>query len=615
VRSVVAPALAVALGLSLIAGRAAAEDELARACWRGDSQCDWDRLRDGGHDRLQRPLADPAASRARRWPPAPARRSACGSERPRVRWRSCYDDRRRQRMTFVDSLREYLRRAASTSVREVDISSIDIALARKHLLERMERLEQQLDPVQIEKLHADWNQDDRLGSFVRAVAADRLERHGRDGMPLQDLVHEAIDARLDLPVSGSLTRRLDILEAAHRAWMRSAFADEIWWAEERYALEVRAAQVGDDLRITPTPVGLVALELRGLDLIRWLLQVEAEQSMGPRDPWRLSRATAALLVARPKGSVSRWELSGPSVATLARLFSMGVIDELSRGENNMWSYIVRDAAVPMLEEIASNAETPLRVLAATLLGDDRNAALARAQPTLRKLFGEEAAAAGIRQARLVAHEVRNSLVPVQVALEGMYRALEHIAVEGIDRYRGRIDDGVNRVFRFIDETLRTLAIAAEPAEAFDVSSALSDAVGSFAASEAEVSHTIPAPGQLPPVVGARSRFVLAIVNILRNAIQSTPGRRPNIAVTATVIADARSIVITIDDDGPGVPPAHRESIFARGFSLRPGGTGMGLALTREVVEKELGGTVTCVASPLGGARFEIELPVLGRGAP
>lgn len=105
------------------------------------------------------------------------------------------------------------------------------------------------------------------------------------------------------------------------------------------------------------------------------------------------------------------------------------------------TYAVRGAAVPVLEEIAESTETPLRVLAATLLSDDRNSALARAQPALASLFGEEATAASIRQARMVAHEVRNSLVPVQIALEGLFRALDHVAVDGIDRYRGRIPTG------------------------------------------------------------------------------------------------------------------------------------------------------------------------------
>ncbi|HSK04715.1 MAG TPA: HAMP domain-containing sensor histidine kinase [Kofleriaceae bacterium] len=522
-------------------------------------------------------------------------------------------------MLFVDRLREYLRRAASSPVRELGPPDrdIDIALCRKHLRQSLERLEQQLEPAQLEKLHAEWTAGDRLASFVHSFVVDHIDRVGRDAtsQPLQKLVTAAIDAQLGLPLKGSLTWRLEIQNAAKRAWSISSISDNrFWWAPEPYALEIRAIQVDQGHRVTPTAVGRVALELAGTDLVRWLLQVEAELSLGPRDRWRLSRAIAASLVAKRRHTVHQWDPSAPSIETLDRLQGMGVIDKLSEGENLKWTYTVRDAAVPILEEIAGTTETPLRVLAATLLGDDRNAALTRAQPALASLFGEEAAAAGIRQARMVAHEVRNSLVPVQVALEGLYRVLEPTALEGIDRYRGRIDDGVNRVFKFVDETLRVLTLAAEPPEAFDVSSVLLDALGSISPAEAEITRAIPAPGELPPVVGARSRFVLAIVNVLRNAIQSTPDRRPNVAITTTIASDAGSLVITIDDDGPGVPDTHRESIFARGFSLRPGGTGMGLALTREVVEKELRGRITCASSPLGGARFEITLPIIGKGA-
>lgn len=523
-------------------------------------------------------------------------------------------------MTFVDRLREYLRRAASSPVRKTILPDLDadLPLYRKHLLEGLERLEQHLQPTEVEKLHGEWSTHNRLAAFVRVFTAFHLDRLGPDAtkQPLQDLVRAAIDAQLGLPLNGSLTWRLEIQDAAVRAWAASEVSEmSSWWRVEPYAVEVRTVRVGADLRVMLTAVGRVALELTGIDFVRWLLQVEAEQSLGPRDPWRLSRATAAFLVEKRRGIILKRGHSGPSFETLGRLYNMGILDQLLEHDDRHWSYAVHGAAVPILEEITERADTPLRVLAATLLNDDRNVALARAQPDLARLFGEEAAAVGIRQARLVAHEVRNSLVPVQVALEGLYRTLDHVVVNGIDRYRGRIDDGVNRLFKFVDQTLRVLTVAAEPAEPFDVTSAMRDALGSFTAGEAEITQTIPAPGELPPVVGARSRFVLAIVNVVRNSIQANPDHRPKVGVASTLAPDARSIVITIDDDGPGVPVVHRESIFAPGFSLRPGGTGMGLALTREVIEKELGGRVTCTVSPLGGARFEIVLPIIGRGTP
>jgi signal transduction histidine kinase len=52
----------------------------------------------------------------------------------------------------------------------------------------------------------------------------------------------------------------------------------------------------------------------------------------------------------------------------------------------------------------------------------------------------------------------------------------------------------------------------------------------------------------------------------------------------------------------------RRAIFEPGVALRLGGSGQGLALVRQVIEEELGGTVTCEESPLGGARFVLVIP-------
>jgi signal transduction histidine kinase len=73
------------------------------------------------------------------------------------------------------------------------------------------------------------------------------------------------------------------------------------------------------------------------------------------------------------------------------------------------------------------------------------------------------------------------------------------------------------------------------------------------------------------------------------------------------------VLVTIEDNGPGVPENMRRAIFDEGISLRPGGAGLGLALVREVIEKEMKGLVACDASPLGGARFVIRMPTTGTG--
>ena len=63
----------------------------------------------------------------------------------------------------------------------------------------------------------------------------------------------------------------------------------------------------------------------------------------------------------------------------------------------------------------------------------------------------------------------------------------------------------------------------------------------------------------------------------------------------------------VDDNGPGVPETQRQHIFDPYVTHREGGTGLGLAIVRKIVIDH-GGDVTVAKSPLGGARFTVELP-------
>ena len=73
-------------------------------------------------------------------------------------------------------------------------------------------------------------------------------------------------------------------------------------------------------------------------------------------------------------------------------------------------------------------------------------------------------------------------------------------------------------------------------------------------------------------------------------------------------------MLTVDDDGPGIPVEQRTVIFDRfarlddARSRDAGGSGIGLSIVKQVTE-HYGGTVTATDSPLGGARFTVTLPL------
>ena len=107
----------------------------------------------------------------------------------------------------------------------------------------------------------------------------------------------------------------------------------------------------------------------------------------------------------------------------------------------------------------------------------------------------------------------------------------------------------------------------------------------------------------------RKAMPYALRNLLRNAFKYASGQ---IAVSAEL--RERSIVVHVDDDGIGIPPEDRESVFSaftrldRSRDRATGGYGLGLAITRRVLELH-GGTATADTAPLGGARFTLNWPL------
>lgn len=101
----------------------------------------------------------------------------------------------------------------------------------------------------------------------------------------------------------------------------------------------------------------------------------------------------------------------------------------------------------------------------------------------------------------------------------------------------------------------------------------------------------------------------AVNNLLDNALKYTPAGGH---IALSVAADGATAVLSVADDGPGVPAAEREAIFRRLYrgdasrSLR--GLGLGLSLVKAVVESH-GGTVSVGDAPGGGARFTVRVPL------
>jgi two-component system, NtrC family, sensor kinase len=109
---------------------------------------------------------------------------------------------------------------------------------------------------------------------------------------------------------------------------------------------------------------------------------------------------------------------------------------------------------------------------------------------------------------------------------------------------------------------------------------------------------------LPEIHLDESQLRQALLNLIRNAREAMPkGGELRVAV----VRAEGGVEIRVDDTGTGIPEDVRASIFDPFFTTKQRGTGLGLAVTREIVEAH-GGTIACEPRPEKGTRFRIFLP-------
>lgn len=124
-----------------------------------------------------------------------------------------------------------------------------------------------------------------------------------------------------------------------------------------------------------------------------------------------------------------------------------------------------------------------------------------------------------------------------------------------------------------------------------------------------VDLVVDVPDTLPPVKGNEVLLVWALENVVKNALDALAGRGGRISIYARVVGSRHpQVSLRIRDTGPGVDPEIRDRIFEPGVTSKAGGWGVGLALSRRIVEGVHRGRIELLDGT-GGATFQVRLPV------
>jgi two-component system, NtrC family, nitrogen regulation sensor histidine kinase NtrY len=213
-------------------------------------------------------------------------------------------------------------------------------------------------------------------------------------------------------------------------------------------------------------------------------------------------------------------------------------------------------------------------------------------------------------ARRLAHEIKNPLTPIQLAVQELVSSYS-----GDDpRHRKMLDDvaeivgeeihGLRRLVDAFSALGRLPPVEPRPLALAQVA----DDLGK----DPQFAGRLELVSPEPPVTVAGDRLLLRrlLANLIENGIHAGEAAGKSGRVVMRWSASGSSARVTIDDEGPGIPEVDRERIFEPYVTSKDTGTGLGLAIAKKIA-LDHGGSLTADAAPAptGGARFILILPL------
>jgi nitrogen fixation/metabolism regulation signal transduction histidine kinase len=236
--------------------------------------------------------------------------------------------------------------------------------------------------------------------------------------------------------------------------------------------------------------------------------------------------------------------------------------------------------------------------------DAYNTMLEKLEESEKKLTKNEREIAWREMARQVAHEIKNPLTPMRLSIQHLVRAIQQSTGDPrpmVERISGTLltqIDSLTSIANSFSQFATLPTDVKEPTDLIQVLQEVNELYGN--AEEAEIIASIP---EEPLYIWAeKNRLTRVFVNLIRNALQAMP-ERGRIEIGVEVFE--KKCRVSFRDNGSGIPEAIQARIFEPNFSTKSSGMGLGLAITKRMVES-FGGTIDFESQENIGTIFWLE---------
>jgi two-component system, NtrC family, nitrogen regulation sensor histidine kinase NtrY len=228
--------------------------------------------------------------------------------------------------------------------------------------------------------------------------------------------------------------------------------------------------------------------------------------------------------------------------------------------------------------------------------------------SMRQLMQSERESAWHEMAKQIAHEIKNPLTPMKLSLQSLQRAWNDKAPDYEERMKKTsqtLIEQIDALSQIATEFANFAKLQEKGLYPLNIIPVIHDVIHLYESEQTSIEF-IYNDAQSYFILGDDTQLIQILNNILKNAVQAIPAKEPGEIVIKTEKSGDR-IIISIHDNGSGIPEEIRNKIFSPNFTSKSGGTGLGLAITRKITD-HLGGAISFESEINKGSVFYLSFP-------
>ncbi len=216
-------------------------------------------------------------------------------------------------------------------------------------------------------------------------------------------------------------------------------------------------------------------------------------------------------------------------------------------------------------------------------------------------------------AKQVAHEIKNPLTPMKLSVQYLQKAWDEKSPdweERLQRFTQTIIEHIDTLSDIASEFSDFAKMPQKKEEKVDLAHVVRKSIDLFS-DISNIHFKVQENVPLPAIVLAdKNQLIRAFNNLVKNSVQAI-GKKKKGRIEVSIDREGDHYLISVADNGPGIPEEMVDKIFSPSFTTKSSGMGLGLALVRSIVQ-EAGGEISFTSSADIGTVFMVKLPVYGQ---